>query len=264
MNYSDVLKKEAARLSSNINYLKMELSKLPEGKLRFWKNGKNETYRHYIERDGMRKYIPLSQKELIFLLAKKKVLELMLKDASRELAALAIYLRRHRDTDSVAEYLAKEPYIEEMVRPLFQIRDERLQKWVEADYPSTAPYPENKIHPGPLGQMFRSKSEAQIANALYKNKIPYRYEMDHEIKGITYHIDFTIRHPEIGELYYWEHLGMIDSESYNHRNARKLTDFESVGIFPNVNLILTFESRKFPLSIGTIDEIVEKWFLQDL
>ena len=87
--------------------------------------------------------------------------------------------------------------------------------------------------------------------------------MDHTINGITYHIDFTIRHPKTGETYYWEHFGMIDSESYNHRFAGKLADYESDGIFPGINLILTYESRKFPLSISMIDEIIEEWFLQD-
>ena len=54
----------------------------------------------------------------------------------------------------------------------------------------------------------------------------------------------------------------MSDEKYNLRNARKLTDYESVGIFPDVNLILTYESRRFPLSISRIDEIVEEWFLE--
>ncbi len=263
MHYSDKMKNEAARLASVIANLNNELAKLPKGTLRIWKNGKGKSYRHYIELDGKRHSLPMSQKALIVQLARKNILKKMLQDAQREKEAIESYLKKHRDGDSVTEYLAKEPYIEELVRPLFQIRDERLQKWAEADYPSTAGHTESLIHKGPRGQKFRSKSEAQIANALYKNKIAYRYEMDHTINGITYHIDFTICHPKTGETYYWEHLGMIDSESYNHRFAGKLADYESDGIFPGINLILTYESRKFPLSISMIDEIIEEWFLQD-
>ena len=261
MHYSDIMKNEAIRLNSVISNINNSLSKLPEGTLRFWKNGKGLGYRHYIEIDGKRHSIPMSQKDLITQLAKKTILTKMLQDAKREKAAIESYLHRHRDKDSVADYLMKEPHMEELVRPLFQIRDDHLREWAEADYPSTADHPEHLIHQGPRGQLFRSKSEAQIATILYINKIPYRYEWDHEINGIVYHIDFTILHPKIGQTYYWEHFGMIDSESYNHNNARKIADYASIDIFPGKNLIVTCESKKHPLFISPIEDIVNEWFL---
>ena len=261
MNYPDIMKKESARLASNIATMETEIAKLPEGKLLVWKNGKY--FKHIHKVGKKRNYLRLSQMDFIVKMARKLILEHMLEDASKEKSAIDMYLRHHDETDSVAELLAKNSRIEELVRPLFQIRDERLQKWAEADYPSTGRHPERLIHQGPGGRLFRSKSEAQIATEMYKKSVPYRYEEDYEINGIVYHPDFTIRHPKTGETYYWEHFGRIDDEGYNLRNARKLTDYESVGIIPDVNLIITWESRRYPLSISKIEETVAKWFLED-
>ena len=263
MNYPDIMEKEDARLASQIATIESELAKPPKGRLRFQKRAKGKGYNHYHVLNGNRKYIRVGRIEFIRKLARKIILELMLKDARKEKRAIDMYLRHRNKTDRVGEALAKKPHLEELVRPLFQIRDERLQKWAEADYPSTGRHPESLIHQGPGGRLFRSKSEAQIATEMYKKSVPYRYEEDYEINGIVYHPDFTIRHPKTGETYYWEHFGRIDDEGYNLRNARKLTDYESVGIIPDVNLIITWESRRYPLSISKIEETVAKWFLED-
>ena len=261
MNYSDIMKSESARLASNIATLETEIAKMPKGKLHIWKNGKG--YKHILKKNGKLKYLRLSQMEFIVKMAKKLILELMRDDARKEKRAIDMYLRHCNKTDSVGEALAKSPRLEELVRPLFQIRDERLKVWAEADYPSTAGHPESLIHQGPGERLFRSKSVAQIATALYKKQVPYRYEEDNEINDIVYHPDFTIRHPQTGETYYWEHFGRIDDETYNQRNARKLTDYAKAGIVPDVNLIITWESKQCPLSISKIEETVAKWFLQE-
>ena len=263
MNIPDIMQKEQARLASEIATIEAEIAKPPKGKLSIWKRSKGKGYNHYRVASGKRKYIRVGEKELIQKLARKNILDLMLTDARKEKRAIDMYLRHRNKTDSVGVALAKSPRLEELVRPLFQIRDERLKVWAEADYPSTAGHPESLIHQGPGGWMFRSKSEAQIATALYKKQVPYRYEEDKEINDIVYHPDFTIRHPQTGETYYWEHFGRIDDETYNQRNARKLTDYAKAGIVPDVNLIITWESKQCPLSISKIEETVAKWFLQE-
>ena len=75
MHYSDKMKNEAARLASVTANLNNELAKLPKGTLRIWKNGKGKSYRHYIELDGKRHSLPMSQKALIVQLARKNILK---------------------------------------------------------------------------------------------------------------------------------------------------------------------------------------------
>ena len=261
MNHYEMMSAESGRLASNIATIEKMLCALPEGTLRYWKTG--DGYKHFVVKNGKRAYISTKDQELVAQLAKKKILTKMLQDAKAEKAAIDSYLNNHCEIDHVAECLANEPYLEQLVRPLYQARDNRLRAWAEEKYPSTAGFPEKLVHPGPGCKMYRSKSEAMIAHTLYKKGIPFRYEWDHEINGIVYHIDFTIRHPKTGETFYWEHFGKMNDERYVYRNMRKLIDFESAGIFPGVNLILTYESGKFPLNIGKVEEIVERWFCQD-
>ena len=250
---------EYDRLSSLMAAVERNLEEMPEGSLVCDKDGKR--YKHYIRKDKKKKYLRKDQMDLVLTLAKKKYLKKMLINLKRQTTAAGRYLRAWPKKDRVLELLEKQPHIEELLRPFLQPLDEKLRKWAEEDYPSTAGYPERLIHPGPNGKMYRSKSEATIAYALFRNRIPFRYEMDKDINGIIYHIDFTIRHPETGEMFYWEHFGKIDDIKYTANLGRKLTDFENARMFPGKNLILTFESAQFPLSIGEVEDIIHNWFL---
>ena len=111
--------------------------------------------------------------------------------------------------------------------------------------------------------MYRSKSETMIARGLFEKRIPFRYENDKEIGGVTYHIDFTIRHPKTGQFIYWEHLGAMDMESYALNAGMKLRAFAGAGIVLGRNLILTMETRQYPLSYGLVEDIIQQWFGED-
>ena len=256
--YESILK-EYMRLSAQISSLERAIEKLPEGNLEFNKNGTG--FRHFKAVSKKRTYLPKKEWKTVEDLAKKKYLQMLLRNARYEKNAIGKYLNAHSNRDYAQELLTNNPHLEEILRPLFKPMDEALQKWAEADYPSTAGHPENLIHPGPKGILYRSKSEAMIAYVLYKNRIPFRYEWDKPINGITYHIDFTIRHPKTGELIYWEHCGMMDRSGYVANIERKISAYESAGIFPDRNLILTYESEHFPFEIGMAEEIVKRWFL---
>jgi hypothetical protein len=43
-----------------------------------------------------------------------------------------------------------------------------------------------------------------------------------QIQNVSIYPDFTIRHPVTGEVYYWEHFGMMDNENYAHNVYSKL------------------------------------------
>ena len=75
-------------------------------------------------------------------------------------------------------------------------------------------HPEKLVVPTVTGEMVRSKSEAMILMLLEYSGIPYRYECRLDIDRKAYYPDFTIRHPYTGEIFYWEHVGMLDDPSY--------------------------------------------------
>lgn len=99
----------------------------------------------------------------------------------------------------------------------------------------------------------RSKSEAMIAMSLYVQKIPYRYECELKLGSITLFPDFTIRHPETGEIFYWEHFGMMDKPEYVKNASDKISLYMKYGIYPNDKLLVSYETQKQPLSTEQID-----------
>jgi len=73
------------------------------------------------------------------------------------------------------------------------------------------------------GEFMISKSEVIIADHLFYNKIKYTYENAiTDDRGITIHPDFTIKDKSSGNTYYWEHLGLLNDDSYRKKWERKM------------------------------------------
>lgn len=92
------------------------------------------------------------------------------------------------------------------------------------------PYPERLIHRAKSGVWVRSKSELIVARALDDLGLTYEYERrlpDPSNPKYGYLPDFTIFHR--GEVYYWEHLGMLDQTSYAQRWDKKFAWYERNG-----------------------------------
>jgi len=105
---------------------------------------------------------------------------------------------------------------------------------------------------------FRSKSEQIIGLVLEKHGILFEYERSIKANGIAYRPDFTIRHPQTGQLIYYEHMGMMDQPGYTESAVRKLMDYWCEGIQIGKNLILTFETRDEPLSVSQIEQLIKE------
>ena len=121
--------------------------------------------------------------------------------------------------------------------------------------------PEQLIHKTISGNFVRSKSEAFIAMLLHINRIPFRYECALQLGETTIFPDFTIRHPETGQIYYWEHFGLMDNPAYCKNAFSKLQLYVSGGIIPTIHLITTYETLENPLSSELVENIVQQYFL---
>ena len=108
--------------------------------------------------------------------------------------------------------------------------------------------------------MILNDMEKMIASYLYIKKIPFRYECALYLNGVLVFPDFTIRHPKTGEVYYWEHFGLMDQPSYVKRTMEKMQNYTLNGIIPSIHLITTYETKDHPLSTMEVEEIVEKYF----
>jgi hypothetical protein len=86
-------------------------------------------------------------------------------------------------------------------------------------------YPEKLIHRTLTGEMVRSKSEVVVANVLTTLGIDYKYEEPLQITPHDFRLpDFTISYK--GKTWYWEHLGMLNHESYKKEWEQKKTWYE--------------------------------------
>lgn len=234
------------------------IAKLPKGTLKYFKN--RNTYKYFQDVDGKRFYLSRNDLKLRDELAQKQFLMAETKDIQSELRAIELYLKHHKEESAAKKLLVEREGIASILQELVQPMDVKQKEWAAADYRKNEEYPEGLIHPGPFGKMYRSKTEADIAFLLNKNRIAARYEEMHMINGIEYPIDFTTKHPVTGKTIFWEHFGKMDDSAYAKKIGPKLFDYESAGIFPGINLILTFESARFPINSNQLDEIIRQWY----
>ncbi len=130
----------------------------------------------------------------------------------------------------------------------------------------------NLIHQASDGKMLRSKSELMIYQRLIDNHLNPLYEKKLTIKDVEKLPDFTLENEESGEVYYWEHCGMLFDAEYKQRWEEKYQWYKENGILegggPNGTLIVT-EDKAFELEDGSvrgaisvkeIDEIIKMNF----
>lgn len=92
---------------------------------------------------------------------------------------------------------------------------------------------EGLIHRTRRGDSVRSKSEVIIADLLHSKKINYTYELPlRGTDGLMRYPDFTFEDDELGQTFYWEHLGMMRDPAYRRRWNDKLEWYLAQDIRP--------------------------------
>ena len=153
------------------------------------------------------------------------------------------------------------PEYQELLAPLFTPLSKELLDWQNAPYDSNPKHSEKLTLKSSSGHLVRSKSESLIDMALFTHRIPFRYECALTLGKDTFYPDFTIRHPETGKTYYWEHFGLMDHPAYCQNVSSKLLQYSLNGIIPSIHLITTYETSENPLSSEVIEKIIEYYFL---
>lgn len=116
----------------------------------------------------------------------------------------------------------------------------RIQEWIDSPYEMSTYKPELRTHITSRGERMRSKGEVGISELMYKHNVPFRYEPVIHIGKYTLALDFLALRTRDFKLFYWEHCGMPDDEEYMKRHKWKLELYESQGIVPWDNLIITY------------------------
>lgn len=255
-------------IHQKIIYLKAQLQNLPDGNLICAKNGENGRYsKWYVNAGSGYQYLPKKQRPLAESLALRKYYTLQLAKLTKELELLDSY-ETFRETNPYSKDLTQflsegSPYFELIKNSLHDSYNasDLARAWLSETYTKNQSFPEHLLHKSLSGEKLRSKSEVIIANALYMNHIPYRYECELVLGDVSLHPDFTILHPTTFEIYYWEHFGMMHSPSYRETTFQKLKLYGEHQIYPMEHLITTYESDSLPLDSERIQQIIEQYFL---
>ena len=135
-------------------------------------------------------------------------------------------------------------------------KDSTVRNWLSEEFESHPPYPDHLIYRSPRGLPVRSKAESLIAAMLETRRIPFRYEAPLPIDDKLFFPDFTVMRRSDHCIFYWEHFGLMDDETYRQHACDKLHYYAKAGILPFKNLITTYESSLQPFDAARIDRIL--------
>lgn len=268
MNFIYRLEARKTELETMVRELQPQVKKMPQGILICYKNKKSyrwiRRFHHEHRKQSKSVYLPKENKELAKQLALKTYYTFQIEDAESELFAIKAYLKAYEkkkcSVNKTAEIFNNPGYMDLLPHKITQVEQEN-QSWQSQEYHHLEEYSNEKKIPVSRNLSVRSKSEAIIAKTLDQHRIPYRYECELVIQGTSFYPDFTIRHPKTGELFYWEHFGLMDNPIYAAGCARKIQVYSQEKIYPMQNLIITSEDGIRPLNPNLVQTLVEHYFL---
>ena len=259
------LREMRTKLEKRRDLVRIALAGCPPGYLLKTKSVGRTEFIHIFYENGMRrkKRVKEDSSEAILLVKKKcleteagildnnlKLLEALLKGfiptgAGSIMAGLPENLREYfsLSADMPAVYSSKE-----------------IEQWAKAGYEQSDFMPEAKIHTTSWGLKVRSKSELLIAEKYHERGIPFRYEQVIRYGENIVVPDFTILRADL-KLVYHEHCGMPGNEKYMKHHKSKLDIYESLGIVPWDNLIVTYDSKDGNLDLRIIESEINNKIL---
>ncbi len=252
------VKQEKDRLEKEIQKSTKLVDKAPPGRLVCKKDRGH--FRFYQCLPGnIHKYLSKKKQQLIFALGRKALEIRRLQDLTNEKKAVEAYLRVMESKKPRAIELLKSPPYQYLFSHLDP--DQKIHEWERAQFQSNPLNPESLTIKTSHGEYVRSKSEAIIAEGLFKGSLGYRYECALQLGNSIVYPDFTIIHPVTGKIYIWEHLGMMDNPGYLSKTMAKIAAYIQNKYLPTDNLILTWESAEVPLSPAYVEAVIDYYFL---
>lgn len=168
--------------------------------------------------------------------------------ASKEINQISSFLQVYKPDKIIQCYEKLHDGRKALIIP-FEISDaDYADRWQNIEFKSKEIVAGNTTSMTIKGEIVRSKSEALIADTLYSLGIPYHYEMPLMLNGCgLIHPDFTTLNRRTRQVFYLEHLGMVDERGYLRDALERVDCYENNGIYPGERLLLTYETDKRPL-----------------
>ncbi|MCD8018340.1 MAG: hypothetical protein LUF92_01785 [Clostridiales bacterium] len=208
-------------------------------------------------------YIKKCDKKLAYAIAQRDYDEALLKIVEERLKRVQSLLEYCQNHELEQVYEKLNPFRKEIVRSRIMTDKEYAEKWNSVIYEGKTFADGTAVIYTDRGERVRSKSEKIIADTLLKKGISYRYEAPITLRGLgIIYPDFTVLNVSKREEIFWEHLGMMDNNEYCERALRKIESYQQNGIFLGKNLIITYETSKYPLETQMIDRNIKEYCLK--
>ncbi len=254
------LERILTKLQKEEVFVNREIKQCPDGKLMQSRSGETTVYFQVMMEDGKRVRRSITRKPgMIQGLARKKYLEIQQERIQQNILTIQKALTAYADmsTDTILQQamdayngLPAECFLTSAAEDGYATMP--MKKWADMPYEQSAYMPERKIHMTSRGLLVRSKSEVMIAEKLDEYNVPFRYEQVLTIGKYTVAPDFTVMRQD-GELWYWEHCGLTNNKKYMEHHKWKLNLYESVGIVPWKNLIVTYDEEDGTINMQIIE-----------
>lgn len=263
----DIVKKNLEKRKEYLQKIKtkvtLSLQKVQvEGTIRLCTSHKNPQY--YLRtdpKDTKGKYIPQKDLAMVKKILQKEYNKKVVQSIDQEIKAIDTYFRLlpKKNMESIHETLHEAR--KKLVEPMFETDIQFVSKWENQKY-----IPKEIDDTVPLlftakGERVRSKSEIMIADFLYAEGIPYKYECPINLKGFgVIYPDFTILNVRERKIIYYEHFGKMDDPEYATKTVKKIKLYEQNGIHMGDTLIATWETKNCPLTPRDIRRVVQRIF----
>lgn len=215
-------------------------------------------------KDKSGKYLPKRDEKKISLYLQKKYDEEVIRLVNQEKEYLEKFIFDSKITSETIQnlYSSQPKEIKDMIVPVDMSDDDFALEWLSMPYEKKEIDEEKNTSRTDNGEVVRSKSEKNIANALLKFEIPYKYECPYVLStGQVIYPDFTVLNKRTRKEIYWEHRGMMDDREYAKSTVIRLKKLEKEGVFLGDNLIITEETSASPLGTDEIELIINHYFL---
>ena len=247
LHYMQLLKDHLER---RLEYNKVQLDLLPKGTLAT-KLSKGYRYLYWVhpsdDTPGKRDYTPLKEADrpLVDQLRRQRIIRLQIPLLKYNIKLIDRFIKHYKPWDDST-----------CLRELTDAYSENLS-YQGFDPPAkNMSHPDTLTHRNSVGEIYRSRIEAQISEILRSKNIQYDYDTLLELKTRTVSPDFRITHPKTGEFIYLEYFGKMADDDYAQTNLEKIQDYLRNGYVYGKNLMFLFENTS-GIDLEAISRIID-------
>lgn len=190
--------------------------------------------------------------------------EKVLKQVNKEICSLERLLGSEIDySGKLKDIYSNNPIaVKQFIKPVDYSDDDFVIQWLACPYEHKKISEDCPYYLSEQGERVRSKSELNIANALYKYGIPYKYECPLVFRnGNRIYPDFTVLVKKKRKEMYWEHRGMMDDRDYIKHSVTRIKEYIVNDFVQGRDFVITEETSLNSLGTNEIDKIIRNHFI---